>query len=942
MKFCKELNKHLQKGQLTGFLTGQEGTLDYNILFTIIESIMEDTDFEKTNKGLNRKLLYHIIRFFKDRFQKHRVRELLGWLAEGEVAKLKTINQLILFLKTIDNVEELIKGLYVKPSYQGFLYERIWDIIIKFGCCEKFPNNEYNHLDGNAGTPDSMKIIDDMKRYSEGGIQSGNSGGVSDITLRRKDNGSWVFISVKHYKKERGVQEYGLDELKGKINDHYGGIENCDIYFIVKDKKGFLQKVLNANRSNIDMTRHMTEDKILDLKDLQKYFIVWKNMINQYPDRLNWDKDILNIERPPLILKFHQQLIVDNTIEAIHANIILWGCKPRSGKTYMAGGYIERIRARLKKDFINVLVITPAPTETLSQWTDDLFGKYQNFNNRLYDKFDVQGNGSKLLRHKFNRNINNIIILSKQMLQINEDYLHKLPALDLIIFDEVHFGGTTPISESLIRTISKKDTLRLFLTATWQKPVWTYKPDYTQFWDLEDEHLCKTGNIELLVKKHGVNVRRIFNDMYVGRIEELKKDYEKYPELSIISSIWDIDKIKYSYEHDIEFDSPDIKRGFCMETLFSVKDTGTFKFPSVVGDFTRYIEKVVYKHKINKIADNPFNTTHIWFLPRNNIRHISKSLEEILLSNNFFNKHFGIMSIYSDVKRDLGDIKKVIKRKEDYLITQNKGLIILAGGMLNLGITLNRCNVVCLFNNTTSSDTIIQQMFRCMTEVEGKTRGVVVDLDNNRVLNTMITIADKVKGDTLQKIRYLIEHNIIWVDEDHFNAKDNDNPEIINKIVKAWERVLQTRDEYTVNALTKEFENAYIKLSEDDQDFLDELVIHRKAGYKGHKIGMTEDEKEDIPSGISKIKVKKDKQSFLKPQKELHVNFTKDIATPVLKLITVLFFRDDESFDIKNIIHKTNNEYREVIIKYIQDILQLDKKNSVRIFKIFIDIFKEC
>ena len=204
--------------------------------------------------------------------------------------------------------------------------------------------------------------------------------------------------------------------------------------------------------------------------------------------------------------------------------------------------------------------------------------------------------------------------------------------IDLIIFDEVHFGGTTDISDSIIKTISKKDTHLLFLTATWQKPAWVYKPEYTQFWDLIDEHWCKTGNIDALVEKHGDNVNKIFNDMYGGRKEELEIDYKKYPELSIISSIWDTDKIKYSYIQDSEFDSPDIKRGFSMDTLFSVDDGGNFKFPSVVEDFIRYIEKGIYKEKIN----NTFKTTHIWFLPRNNIRDISKSLRRLLLENKFF------------------------------------------------------------------------------------------------------------------------------------------------------------------------------------------------------------------------------------------------------------------------------------------------------------------
>jgi predicted helicase len=67
-----------------------------------------------------------------------------------------------------------------------------------------------------------------------------------------------------------------------------------------------------------------------------------------------------------------------------------------------------------------------------------------------------------------------------------------------------------------------------------------------------------------------------------------------------------------------------------------------------------------------------------------------------------------------------------------------KGLILLAGNMLSLGITLSNCDIVMLFNNTLSSDKVMQQMYRCMTEGQNKIYGFVVDLNISRVLNTSI------------------------------------------------------------------------------------------------------------------------------------------------------------------------------------------------------------
>jgi len=70
--------------------------------------------------------------------------------------------------------------------------------------------------------------------------------------------------------------------------------------------------------------------------------------------------------------------------------------------------------------------------------------------------------------------------------------------------------------------------------------------------------------------------------------------------------------------------------------------------------------------------------------------------------------------------------------------TKRLGLILLAGNMLTQGITLNSCDLVILLNNSASSDKVLQQMYRCMTEGNDKKIGFVVDMNISRVLNTCI------------------------------------------------------------------------------------------------------------------------------------------------------------------------------------------------------------
>jgi len=82
----------------------------------------------------------------------------------------------------------------------------------------------------------------------------------------------------------------------------------------------------------------------------------------------------------PLELRFHQDLITYKQMERIDEGEkdLLLGAKARSGKTYCVGGLFNKYYKKYVS--LNGLIITPAPTETLSQFTDDLFHKFRDFN----------------------------------------------------------------------------------------------------------------------------------------------------------------------------------------------------------------------------------------------------------------------------------------------------------------------------------------------------------------------------------------------------------------------------------------------------------------------------------------------------------------------------------------------------------------------------------
>jgi len=104
----------------------------------------------------------------------------------------------------------------------------------------------------------------------------------------------------------------------------------------------------------------MTEENILDENDLNKYFQSFKQdiLLNKMKD---W-QSLYSNNKEKLNLRFHQELITQKTSQLIEKGqkSFLWGCKCRSGKTFMLGGLI--IKQLQFKHKLNVLIITPVPT----------------------------------------------------------------------------------------------------------------------------------------------------------------------------------------------------------------------------------------------------------------------------------------------------------------------------------------------------------------------------------------------------------------------------------------------------------------------------------------------------------------------------------------------------------------------------------------------------
>ena len=868
------------------------------------------------------------------------------------------IKDFIYHIIKFNNIDDIIDSCKT-DSEKGFIFERLFDIIIKFGFCDIFNNSNFYHLIGNSNNG-NLKILEDLNQYMKEKVFSSNSGGISDISLKNKQDHTYIFISSKFYKnhndihKEKSIDNYDIQDIIAMATKNKHIYTSYKIYLLVRDKMSLLNKVKNSNQSSEYIYEHIIEENILDKNDLNKYFLEFKyNIINHIHE--DWNELFLST-KDYLKLRFHQELITQKTFDLIQKDYknFLWGCKCRSGKTFMVGGIIVK-QSNIKN--LNIIVITPAPTETIPQFTNDLFNKFKDFN-----KFTIHNiQGSKMINDIIVSD-NNIFIMSKQLLQkyIYDNTILKIKNLniDIIVFDENHFSGTTELSKDILKSYSSENTIKIYLSATYNKPLkeWNILPDAQMYWDIEDEQICKSilldeNNLIKLNEKHGSHFITNIIEFYKKKglsLHDIFKSYEKMPELYVLTNMFDIER----YEKLKNMLNNDNKFGFSFDTLFGLnKCKNRFSFENEVKTFLRYISgsykeidgnKTIFT-RINKICTEkntrtPF--TSIWFLPSDNINEISECLTKLMIEDGVLNK-YEILSINRKNKDLVKEIKDQINLKEIEAKSRGKtGLILLAGNMLSLGITLNLCDLVILMNNSLSSDKVLQQMYRCMTEADDKKIGFVVDLNISRVLNTCVNYTIYKKELNIEdKIKYLIHNNLINIDIDMlFNKKINSDM-IIKNLMDIWKK--------------DPIHNFKILLKRLDHDFEDfdnsiQHLINKTftKSLKDDKVNLQlkfkddEDDPQILPSGKNIIKDdddtddSSDQTSTLSENdnKEINISFTKDVLPYIIPLVCILTIKNNNMDFVKmlNDIHE-NNELLDIFND--QCLIWWNKKDLIDLIK---------
>ena len=281
-----------------------------------------------------------------------------------------------------------------------------------------------------------------------------------------------------------------------------------------------------------------------------------------------------------------------------------------------------------------------------------------------------------------------------------------------------------------------------------------------------------------------------------------------------------------------------------------------------------------------KNVDKEFKPhSQLWFLPQASgdggndkpLLSMMTCLASLITRHPWFYKNFCIVCvssgfgkddddfIYDDEKGFVGltnggtDTKKTVLDYEKRAYAMGRGLIIIAGRMLTLGVSLPCVNVVALLDDSTSSDLTYQKMFRALTESEGKTVGYIVDVNPLRTLKTLYdyTAVEKQESGEHVQVNVTTLTNMYLIDEDKMFVIGDDGSRLTS------EALHKKLDTY-LQASRKIYKTIFAEASANIAtiDLAEEFGLLRDAlnRSKPEALGIVSDLAGlDVPSGVERI-----------------------------------------------------------------------------------------
>lgn len=488
---------------------------------------------------------------------------------------------------------------------------------------------------GETGIADIMFEVDIGKGNDEDNAISTNGPpkySCGEIPMEQTANQNpFYFITVKGFIKEHSIsQSYDIPLLETQIN-FFPQITNKHIVVCVRNKEKFLQKL---GRTKMDFLKNSVDhvigyEEVMDVFDAfrTRFFLslgetprtitnIMKKVYQMFPNK----EDV--VVKPSLSMYFHQELIAESVVTRIQEkkdrgrHYLCIGVLPRGGKSFIAGGIINKLRKLKPASTFNVLFLSSAISETIEQFEGDLITKYAEFSDFTF--IDARSG-------TYDKTKNSFVFMSRQLTSkkmkvkgteveefdneevepktppvtdlvalLKEKLGNELPKFDICFFDEAHVGINSDMVQDTFNAAFKEFNMPIvMMTATYLNTINVLEDTKDLFvWDTSDikemrklpvfgfdGFLSNTSPPDFirrnpeLVKKL-IEIRRTLGESE----EQLARPYVNFPDECYISLTFKKDQIAKLIE---------MNDGFKISDAFKLQDKKTANIPNVL-DHTQY------------------------------------------------------------------------------------------------------------------------------------------------------------------------------------------------------------------------------------------------------------------------------------------------------------------------------------------------------------------
>jgi site-specific DNA-methyltransferase (adenine-specific) len=718
----------------------------------------------------------------------------------------------------------------------GWLYETICQIMI---LCKCVAGLDYTEI--YQGQLHNHKPVKNVLNLLETKVAGGGRNLVDMILMNQT---TLIPITVKY---NNAYKETDVSKIDHTIQTLGISEENNYRIALFVKHSALVREHTYMNQSNIDKILHekimengllFDSDSIIRAIDVFRgRFSGWsKKPVGEFVDMLN--ADYICSPRKILVKKLHQELALRKFRESLLGSGNRIRCiahKPRSGKSITILSMCKYLLETTKTKRILIMTSVPA---TIQSFISDLNG-FVDFRSISYIN---QENMENIPAAWFS----GVVFCSVQYLKTTTGLTHKKKILknagfDVIFTDESHQGSSTDKTKDDILSICENTRLCVFASGTSDKTTRYYGIAQSDIyeWEIEDEAYMKEimkpdisaetrdEIIGYMTNRHGAIFRELLSD------NTLNRDYTKHPTQVLMKhSICD-----YTIKQINEYNSKNnTQYGYscssllALQTAINEKGEAEYKEEFALckdndGEdiLTAFFECIIsanrMKRTIMKQVED-IQTTRgsrkssiihpllfIVYLPthtRNNtIGALQKTMKKFLETHRLW-CDYNIE--YSNATEDTGCVKETYN---DYIETilakakrdKKRGCVLLLGNKGSVGITYRDCDVTISLDDGHNIDNQKQRFSRALTEAEGKTVGINVDMNIQRTYGYLIDMIQRHRKITkttktnAEILYYLYEHNVFLFDPQEINNGKMTTHEIKSYFEKTAENMMREIDD---------------------------------------------------------------------------------------------------------------------------------------------------